>query len=706
MSMAMAERAMIAVEFASLLPLTILLAVAVVAAALFGFSLWRRQPAAIWRLLTAAILLLVLANPAVVLEDREPQKDVAILLLDESRSQSIGQRPEQVATTAKALSENLQKLKNLEVRTVVMTAADGITGDAPQSLAGQEGTRLFADISRALADVPRERLAGVIAVTDGQVHDAASTIAGGLNAPLHVLLTGAAEETDRFLEIKRAPSFGLVGKTTQISLRVTDRSLTAGSLVAVTLRVDDRPPERFSIPANRDYAVALTLKHAGQNVIEMVTPAGPHELTLENNRKVISINGIRDRLKVLLVSGEPHSGERAWRDVLTADPTVDLIHFTILRPREKQDGTPLRELALIAFPYRELFEMKLDEFDLVILDRYHRRGLLPRSYFTNIANYVRNGGALLEASGPSFAGALSLDRTALGEVFPGTPSGTVLEQAFRPKLTEVGRRHPVTAGLLAATKVAGDQPEWGRWMRQIDAQASAGHVVMSGAEERPLIILDRVEEGRVAHILSDHLWLWTRGFDGGGPGLELLRRMAHWLMKEPELEENSLHAVVDGQKLNIIRRRLEPDPSPLTVTGPDGRSVQLRLSDRGDGVAVASTLFSGAGVYRISDGQVTQLVAVGAINPLEMLDVQATAEHLQPVAVKTGGGVFWLADDGLPNLRQVARGQRSIGNNWIGLTRNNDYSVKGVRSGPLLPAAIALLVIFAGLITAWRRESR
>lgn len=696
--------AVIGFEFAPLVPPVLLLIVAFLAAALGGFSVWRRQRAALWRLLTAALLLLLLGNPSVVLEDRVSEKDIAVVLVDKSRSQSIGTRQEQTAKAADTLSKNLAQLEDLDVRYFAIDAAAAApTGDAPGR---QDGTRLFAEMSRALADIPAQRLAAVIAISDGQVHDGQAAMAGNLSAPVHVLLTGQPDEVDRFLEIKRTPAFGLVGKNTRISLHVNDRSLADGSPVQVSLSVDGGPPESFTVPANRDHDLVLTLDHGGQNIIELQVAPGRRELTLENNRKVVTINGIRDRLKVLLVSGEPHPGERAWRDVLTADPSVDLIHFTILRPREKQDGTPLRELALIAFPYRELFEMKLDEFDLVILDRYRRRGLLPRSYFNNIANYVRNGGALLEASGPSFAGPLSLNRTDLGGVFPATPSGMVLEQPFRPKRTPLGRRHPVTAGLSAANEAAGELPQWGRWLRQIDAQVTAGDVVMSGADGRPLIILDRVEEGRIAHILSDHLWLWTRGFDGGGPGLELLRRTAHWLMKEPELEENTIRAQVRGQNIDIFRRSLSGEKTPLTVTAPDGTTETITLTDRSDGLAAASIGFAGAGVYRISDGKLTALVAVGAVNPLEMLDVRATAERLQPVVAGSGGGLVWLARDGLPKLRQVAPGQRSAGNDWIGLKRNDDYTVNGVRSGPLVPAAMALLLIFAALIIAWRKESR
>ena len=208
------------------------------------------------------------------------------------------------------------------------------------------------------------------------------------------------------------------------------------------------------MPVGRDVPLSIPIDHGGPNVVELEVEPGPRELTLVNNRAAIVVNGVRDRLKVLLVSGEPHPGERVWRNMLKSDPSVDLVHFTILRPPEKQDGTPIRELSLIAFPIRELFDVKLDEFDLIIFDRYSRRGVIPQPYLQNVVNYVRNGGAFLEATGPSFGTPLSLFRTPLGDILPTEPTGNVEEEGFKPELTALGWRHPVTADLPGAGRRA------------------------------------------------------------------------------------------------------------------------------------------------------------------------------------------------------------------------------------------------------------
>ena len=178
--------------------------------------------------------------------------------------------------------------------------------------------------------------------------------------------------------------------------------------------------------------------------------AGPQEITLANNRAAFTLAGVRDRLRVLLVSGEPHPGERAWRNLLKSDPAIDLVHFTILRPIEKaqNDNALESELALIEFPQDELFIEKLTEFDLVIFDRFTDRGVLNPFHFDNLARYVEGGGAVLVASGPEFAGPYSIaGQRNFSFVLPAAPQGDAIEAPFRPRISETGERHPVTAQL-------------------------------------------------------------------------------------------------------------------------------------------------------------------------------------------------------------------------------------------------------------------
>ncbi|EDP64118.1 hypothetical protein BAL199_05969 [alpha proteobacterium BAL199] len=684
------------VTFGPLVPWPVVVALGLIALAAAGYVLARRARGGWWRAGALALLVLALANPSIVAERREPRPDVVVVAVDRTASQEIGERSARTDAAVEALDEKLARLSDITVKRVSVMA-DGLSG-------AEDGTRLMAAVREALVDVPAHRLAGVIAVTDGQVHDAAAALAAGqLPGPFHVLLSGDRNERDRRLRVVRAPSFGMVDKTVTVTIEVVDPNEPAGASTTVLLGIDGGEATPLAVPANQEHSIEIPIEHGGQTILEFAAEPGRQELVLDNNRAVIAVNGVRDRLRVLLVSGEPHAGERTWRDILKSDPSVDLVHFTILRPPEKQDGTPIRELSLIAFPIRELFELKLADFNLIIFDRYRRRGVLPRMYMQNIAEYVRKGGALLEASGPTFASRLSLARTPIGDVLPAQPTGGVIEQGFRPRVTGIGERHPVTAGLAGAGH-NGSEPTWGRWFRQIEARDVRGNVVMSGDVDRPLLILDRVGEGRVAHLLSDQMWLWSRGYEGGGPQAELLRRTAHWLMREPDLEEDVLHVFSRGDALEIERRTLDGTLVPVRVTSPDGTTQTVELEEVGPGNGKASIQVRRPGLYRLTDGVRTAMVAVGALNPIELSDVAATDRRLAPIVEATGGGLQWLVDDGVPALRRVSKDRAASGRGWFGLRTNGDYVVTGVLTVPALPAALALLLLIGSLMVAWRRE--
>ena len=676
------------------------LALAVLA---LGFGLVRRARGTLWRLLATAVLAVILADPSLIQEDRQPQRDVAVIVVDDSASMRIGERRQWEQTALDQVEAKLKALPELDIRIVHAGAPEAGSGLT------DTGTRLYSALQHALADVPKQRIAGAVMITDGEVHDMPPVDRLDLAAPLHALITGKPGEADRRLVVKAAPSFGLVGKEVAVTLRVDDLpdgGSASRDQARVTLRKDGGQPRILSLPIGRDMEIRIPIDHGGPNVVEVEAERGPQELTLENNRAAFVVNGVRDRLKVLLVSGEPHQGERTWRNILKSDPSVDLIHFTILRPPEKQDGTPIRELSLIAFPIRELFDVKLDEFDLIIFDNYQRRGVLPLSYLDNIVRFVRKGGAFLESSGPGFSTAMSLYRTPLGAILPAEPTGQVFEQGFKPRVSEQGLRHPVTADLPGGTGADAKDPRWGRWFRSVDATPKEGVAVMNGGNDRPLLVLSRAGEGRVAQLLSDQMWLWTRGFEGGGPQAELLRRLVYWLMKEPDLEENALSARVEGNRLLIARQSLEKDDRPVQVTGPDGVMHVVPLTPESGGRSVATVPIEESGLYRITDGSRTALAAAGALNPIEMSDVRATDEKLMPAITATGGGLFWVGPGAIPDTRRVGPDRTAAGRGWMGFRANGDYVVTGVHEMPLVPGLLALLLALGAFIAAWRREGR
>ena len=674
----------------------VLAGLAAIAALIVAFGLLRRARGMGWRVLAIAALLLALLNPVMIEEERKTLPDVVAVVVDDSPSQRIGTRGAETETALIHIRQKLAAMSDLEVKVVR-------TGGAKQADTGlRDGTRLFDAVGRALANVPRKRVAATILVTDGQVHDVPGTAANlPFSGPLHAVLTGRRDERDRMLVIEHVPSYALVGKKAELRVRVVDQG-GAGATARISVNRDGKHERFIDAPIGREITVPLDIDHAGANIVQLSVEPGAGELTDVNNQGVVQINGVRERLRVLLVSGQPHPGERVWRNLLKADPSVDLVHFTILRPPEKQDSTLVRELSLIAFPIRELFEIKLEDFDLIIFDRYRRRGVLPAIYLDNIVRYIKGGGAVLEAAGPAFATPLSLFRTPLGAVLPGAPTGEVYERGVQPRLTKFGDRHPVTADLVGADM---ERPRWGRWFRQIDVTARRGHALLRGVGNRPLLIVDRVGKGRVAQVLSDHIWLWSRGFEGGGPHSEMLRRLAHWLMKEPDLEENDLRAYIEDGKLAVVRRSIETDDTPVEVTTPSGEIRTLTLKPGPGGRAKATVAIDEVGVYKLTDGRHSALAAVGNLNPREFADMRATADRLKPVIAASGGGIHWL-QDGPPNLRRVRAGRMSAGGDWLGIVANRDYRVTSVREVPLLPGLAMLFLGLGALMLAWRREGQ
>jgi hypothetical protein len=686
------------IDFEPLIGWPWLAALAAAALLLTALAVQRRLPGAWWRTAALTIVLLALANPSVVQEQREPLQDTALAVIDHSLSQQVGDRAGRSRDALDRLRAYLKRDPSIALRVVEAGARAQEDGAFP------DGTLLMTALDAALDDVPRDRLAGVVMITDGQVHDVAGRPGtADPAAPVHALLSGNRGERDRRLVVRTAPSYGIVGEALSLTAAIEDQSAEGGEGF-ITFRQDDGPLSSLRARPGQDLVIPFTLQHAGPTVIELETPTVANELTGRNNRTVVVVNGVRDRLRVLLVSGEPHAGERTWRNILKSDPSVDLVHFTILRPPHKQDGTPIRELSLIAFPTRELFQTRLKDFDLVIFDRYRRRGVLPDTYLANVADYVRGGGAVLVAAGPSFATPLSLDRTSLGRILPGRSTGEVHTTGFRPSVTDLGRRHPVTADLPGAG-VDGETPAWGRWFRLIDMERRRGETLMQAPNARPLLVLDRIGEGRVAQLMSDHAWLWARGFEGGGPHAELLRRIAHWLMKEPDLEEEDLKTRIEGNRMIVMRRSLQTTSGTASVRMPSGRSVEVEMKETETGRAIGELQVEEPGLYRLRMDRQRAVAAVGDVNPMEYADMRTSAEPLKPIVEKTGGGIFWLAD-GMPDIRRVRPDRDAAGPAWMGLRANGRFVVTGIAQYPALPALAVMLLILGATFLAWRREGR
>jgi len=683
------------ISFAPLVSDYIVWAALAIACGLAAMLVLARARGAWVRILAMALFVLALANPSFTREDRDPLTSVAVVVIDKSPSQDFGDRTQQTEAVRAALSERLGRLPGVEVRFVEAGQSDGET----------DGTRLFTALTTALSDVPHDRIAGAIIVTDGRVHDVpADAAALGFAAPVHALITGHKNERDRRVVLVTTPRFGIVGQSQTITYRVEDQGVSPGT-AQIAVRRDGETIDNRSVRVGQPVSISVPIPHAGPNIVEIEASPLDNELTLVNNRAVVSIDGVRDKLRVLLVSGEPHAGERTWRNLLKSDASVDLVHFTILRPPEKQDGTPINELSLIAFPTRELFQQKINEFQLIIFDRYARQGVLPILYFDNIARYVRAGGAVLIAAGPDYASQTSLWRTPLESVLPAEPSGRTTDTPFRAKLSELGKRHPVTRGLEGSEE---DPPHWSRWFRVVDTRATKGTNVMDGPDGKPLLVLSREGEGRVALLLSDHIWLWARGYEGGGPHLDLLRRLSHWLMKQPDLEEEALRILVRGRDITVQRQTMADSVSEVTLTTPSGKTRTLTLTEAMPGVWRSTIEANELGLWRATDGKLSALANVGPANPREFAEVTSTTDVVAPLVNATGGGAVRVEDSNGVHLPRIlgVRGDTFKGDDWIGLKIREASVVRGIGVLPVFAGVIGLLLLVGALAATWAREGR
>ncbi len=685
---------MYSIGFLPLIPTPWLWALTVLAALALVPAVVMRGKGAIGRALALATIVLALWNPSLNEEQRDPVGGIVAIVIDRTASQSLGDRPGMTDTVRVELEKKIKEFGGIETRFI----------DVSDS-AGDEGTLLFTALANGLADIPPHRLAGVIAVTDGVTHDLPGAVkALGVSAPLHVLVTGRPDERDRQIHLIAAPRFVLVGKDQMVRAEIRERNGTGSAILSV--RRDGETILRRAVPTNTPFSVDIRVEHAGPNLVELEVEALVGELTLANNLAVIPVEGVREKLRVLLVSGAPHPGERTWRNLLKSDPSVDLVHFTILRPPTKLDTTPVNELSLIAFPTRELFQEKIKDFDLIIFDRYDDQSILPPPYFDNIVRYVREGGAVLTAAGPEFSGPASLAATGLAEIIPGVPDGTVIETPFKATLTERGRRHPVTRGLPGSETTP---PAWGEWLRIVSAKVPPNTTLLSGAQDKPLLMLQQVEKGRVALFLSDHPWLWARGYRGGGPHQDLLRRVSHWLMKEPALEEEAVRATATGRTIRIERQSMSDEPPVTIITAPSGVTTALQLARRQPGLFVVEFQAGENGLHKVQSGPLTAFTSIGPANPRELIDVFSDTEAMRGLAEATGGSIRRLAGPGdraanVPAIRMVASGVRASGSDWIGLRRTEVTSLRGVRFFPLGLGLFAAALLLAFAAFAWMQE--
>ncbi|WP_455476428.1 glutamine amidotransferase [Bartonella sp. B17] len=691
--------------FQPFLPITWILLLGGISTLFVIIGLILQRKGSLLRLLALTSLILALLNPMIIKEQREPLKSTVGVVIDRSQSQTFGTRTNDSEEALVQLKDVLARYPQFEPRFI----------DAGRLENNQYAstTNLFHALTQAISDVVPSRYAGTILITDGQVHDIPPLSELYHKAPINALITGKQNEFDRQIKFIAPPRFALINRPQTLSILVEDKGQSKKSLPTqanIIVSVNGQEVGHYSVIPGTIFQTEITLPHAEKNIIQVTTDTHKGELSFENNRAITVIEGIRENLRVLLISGAPYNGERTWRDLLKGDSNIDLVHFTILRPPSKADNTPLSQLSLVVFPTTKLFVEDIDNFDLIILDGYQHSTAFPLIYYDYIAQYVQNGGALLMVTGPEFTQEYSLAKTPLISILPALPNGVIIQKPFRPTITREGERHPVTRDLATPTYPAS---QWGKWLRQIAIQnADKMTALMKGADEQPLLLLSHVGKGRVGMLLSDESWLWARGFEGGGPYAALYRRIFHWLMKEPELEEEKLSTTSDHLHLTIRRQTLKDQPEPAEVTFPSGKKETITLIKEKEGVFTTTINTDETGIFTITNGNLTVLSSMGVLDNPELSDLISTEEKLAPIGKHTGGHIMRLHDKGkedinLPPIKllQLKTEQISPLDHSIVLKDATETRLINVSYFSAFSGFFALITCFLLLSSMWHRES-
>lgn len=672
--------------------------------ALFSLYAVRRKTEGAWmRAGIGSIIALALINPEIVQETRETLPTEVVVVVDKSSSQTLGDRAKVTEQVRERLSREIGAIGGVNIRYIEV--------DGKIAGAVQDGTNLFAAVQEGLSDVSRDRIGGIFMLTDGQVHDIPDKPESFVNgAPLHVLLSGKAGEVDRRIVIDQVPRFALINQEQSIKFRVLDDGVKVGSSgrVRVTLTSEGNVIGTRFVTPGQPVEMKVNIPRTGPNMIELKTDPLPGELTDVNNRMVASIEGIRETLNVLVISGAPNAGLRMWRDLFKADADSNLIHFTTMRSAAKLDDTPNEEFSLTPFPFDELFIDKINKFDLVVFDHFGNDGTMPDPYLKSVADYVKNGGSLLVVNGPDYAGEGSLYKSPLEPILPAAPSGQVTQIPYKPKLTEQGLRHPVTRGLSGADI---KDPQWGSWFRIVDSNTPSGDIIMSGPNKEPLLILDHKDKGRVAMLMSDDAWLWAKGYDGGGPHTELLRRISHWLMKSPALEEEALHLSKQDDKIIVEQQTMANQSTSVTFRTPSGKIIPLKPEASVPGLWKNTVPISEFGLYsaeQTGKHPAKAFINVGPANPKEFSYTISTPEIMTPIVRAAGGKIARMENSSgeikVPSVKARRTGENMAGEDEMGIRMTDVSVLKGVEHTSILPPWALMLLTMGFVAGAYFKE--
>jgi uncharacterized membrane protein len=670
----------------------------------------RRATLLALRTLSALLALFLLAEPAVELLQTARVRNRFAILVDGSRSMAFPTEPDGPSRSDAAaafLRDHRRELERLAERVDLewfafgdeVTPADG--AEATRGIAPRAGRTDLLGALQATASGAggsARKLAGALVVSDGADNARLSDGLGpdaraevrALGIPINAVAVGRAAPRDLAIERLAVDEFAFVRNTVTVEATLRARGF-ADEAVRVVLRREgavvasstvrlERGKDRYTVPLS--FAPDAT----GTFVFTVAAPVLPGEAVTENNSRSFVLRVIRDRVRVLLVAGRPSWDVRFLRGLLKQDPNVDLVSFFILRSNADDPG-PQQDLSLIPFPVQEIFGEQLRTFDAVLFVNFAYapyRGLEIERFLPNVREYVRNGGALAMVGGEQSFGNGRYGETPLGDVLPVAPidGSSMAEGDARPRLTQEGRRHPVTS---LAPGDAQNEAAWSvlppvtvvNLTRALPAAQGAAVLleapsVSVGGQPAPLVAVRQIGAGRTLAITTDASWRWgflsAESGQGNRAYLRFWSSALRWLVRDPGLAplqvEPDSPAVEPGAPVGLS----------LSVRGPDwgpgaGRRVTAQLIDEAgrpvaqgqavagtDGTARIELVPPGPGAYKVvakgegASDAATAAVAVRGAGP-EDADAAPRPELLSAIAEASGGAFEAIPGGGFPDLR-------------------------------------------------------
>ncbi len=640
------------------------------------------------RLGAISVLVAFALNPSLVTKKKHHISPSIAILVDTSQSMGQSDSPEKITRlgAAKALLlDGVQPiLSSLSEKYEVNLygLADSLRSLEPGELGSLNAGGPKGNVNEALKEISEKNSIALL-LSDGNViwdenqaqqFPTLSVPVGSQEAYRDILINGIKAPPlafrDRAVVIDvTLKGHGYAGLTLPVLLKESDRLLTANNV---------------RIPADSEEVtttLSFTPNEIGQKKLSISVPQQVDENILSNNQINFSVKVVRDKTRVLMVSGSPSMNYRFMRTALKSDPSIDLLSFVILRSPSDILNVPTHEMSLIPFPVETIFVKELTSFDLVIFDNFDYSIYLSPQHLESLRNFVKDSeGGFAVIGGPKL---FYEGEYTLSPIEDMLPFRFVEKDIYRRdgplgvRLSQAGTQHPMMR--FSDNFLRDDMDPQGFWqemppldgMNLMEAK-SASTVLLESVQgiPWPILIISEYGKGRVLTLATDDAWKWYMGLvargEGNQPYLRLVHTMVRWLTKDPNLDPVQIilpeTAASIGQETDVRIQfhgqnpALESDPAfSFSVLNPEGLKIESKLKPTPQpGEHLVSFLPEEGGIYRITVetplGQLEESMVVAG--PLEGLDAAPDHEQLKKISAATGGKHLSPGDDLLLEIEE------------------------------------------------------